>query len=80
VHGADGKAHPGAVNTPTYASTTSALDSTAALTDVVEVRKKGDLSIRYGTNPTIRGLEARLKARSPHSLSLPAWPRKPLLF
>ncbi len=60
VHGADAPVRSGAVNAPIYASTTFAFDCTADLLDVVEGRREGDLYTRYGTNPTIRKLEARL--------------------
>lgn len=60
VHGAGAAVRSGAVNTPIHASTTFAFESTAELLDVVEGRKPGDLYTRYGTNPNIRELEARL--------------------
>lgn len=60
VHGAGGAVRSGAVNAPICASTTFAFDCTADLLDVVEGRKTGDLYTRYGANPTIRSLEARL--------------------
>jgi cystathionine gamma-synthase len=60
VHGASAAVRSGAVNTPIYASTTFAFASNAELLDVVEGRREGDLYTRYGTNPTIRTLEAKL--------------------
>lgn len=60
VHGENAAVRSGAVNAPIYASTTFAFNCTADLLDVVEGRKAGDLYTRYGTNPTIRSLEARL--------------------
>jgi len=60
VHGASAAVRRGAVNAPIYVSTTFAFDSTAELLDVVEGRREGDLYTRYGTNPTIRALEAKL--------------------
>ena len=43
-----------------FTITTFAFDSTADLLDVVEGRKSGALYTRYGLNPTIQGLEAKL--------------------
>jgi cystathionine beta-lyase/cystathionine gamma-synthase len=50
----------GAPHTPIYNSTTFGFPSTAALLDVIEGRREGALYSRYGMNPTIRSLEAKL--------------------
>jgi cystathionine beta-lyase/cystathionine gamma-synthase len=52
----------GSPHTPLYSTTTFAFDSTADLLDVVEGRKPGNLYTRYGLNPTITSLEAKLAA------------------
>ncbi len=52
----------GAPHTPIYNTTTFGFPSTAALLDVVEGRREGALYTRYGMNPTIRSLEAKLAA------------------
>lgn len=60
VHGGETRDAQGAIHTPLYAHTTFAFDSTADLLDVVEGRRPGNLYTRYGLNPTIRALEAKL--------------------
>lgn len=50
----------GSPHTPIYNTTTFRFASTAALLDVVEGRKPGSLYTRYGLNPTIQALEAKL--------------------
>src|SRR5487761_2206039 len=50
-----GSPHP-----PLYDTTTFKFDSTQDLLDVIEGRKDGYLYTRFGTNPTIRNLEAKL--------------------
>ncbi|WP_297363178.1 PLP-dependent aspartate aminotransferase family protein [Acidiferrobacter sp.] len=60
VHGGELKDAHGAPHTPLYDTTTFAFDSTADLLDVVEGRKSGALYTRYGLNPTIQSLEAKL--------------------
>ena len=50
----------GSPHTPLYDTTTFRFDSTESLLDVVEGRKPGYLYTRYGTNPTIERLQARL--------------------
>src|SRR3990172_9499051 len=50
----------GAPHTPIYNSTTFGFPSTAALLDVIEGRREGALYSRYGLNPTIKSLEAKL--------------------
>lgn len=50
----------GSPHTPLYDTTTFKFGSTRDLLDVVEGRKDGYLYTRYGMNPTIRSLEAKL--------------------
>jgi len=50
----------GSPHTPIYNSTTFAFNNTADLLDVVEGRRPGNLYTRYGLNPTILSLEAKL--------------------
>lgn len=50
----------GSPRTPLYSTTTFGFDTTADLLDVVEGRKAGCLYTRYGGNPTINALEAKL--------------------
>ena len=52
----------GSPHTPLYDTTTFRFDSTEDLLDVIEGRKDGYLYTRYGMNPTIRSLEAKLAA------------------
>jgi cystathionine beta-lyase/cystathionine gamma-synthase len=52
----------GSPHTPVYTTTTFAFGSTAAILDVVEGRAPGSLYTRYGLNPTIQSLEAKLAA------------------
>ncbi len=60
VHEGEMKGTEGTPHTPIYNSTTFGFSSTADLLDVVEGRKEGNLYTRYGLNPTIRSLEAKL--------------------
>src|SRR5690606_33382921 len=60
VHAGERRDGQGAVHTPLYGSSTFAFASTAELLDVLEGRTEGNLYTRYGSNPTIRALEARL--------------------
>lgn len=60
IHGGDLKDGRGSPHMPLYDTTTFAFDSTADLLDVVEGRKAGGLYTRYGLNPTIQALEAKL--------------------
>ncbi|MCU0835827.1 MAG: aminotransferase class I/II-fold pyridoxal phosphate-dependent enzyme [Chromatiaceae bacterium] len=62
VHGGELKDAHGSPHTPIYTSTTFAFPSTAAILDVVEGRTSGALYTRYGLNPTILSLEAKLAA------------------
>ncbi|MDD5295750.1 MAG: aminotransferase class I/II-fold pyridoxal phosphate-dependent enzyme [Rhodocyclaceae bacterium] len=50
----------GSPHTPLYNTTTFKFRSTADLLDVVDGRKPGALYTRYGLNPTIQSLEAKL--------------------
>jgi len=50
----------GSPHTPVYTTTTFGFPSTAAILDVVEGRAAGGLYTRYGLNPTIQALEAKL--------------------
>ena len=52
----------GSPHTPIYTTTTFGFPSTAAILDVVEGRTPGSLYTRYGLNPTIQSLEAKLAA------------------
>lgn len=60
IHGSSRKDALGSPYTPIYNTTTFAFPSTAALLDVVEGRKAGNLYTRYGQNPTILSLEDTL--------------------
>ena len=50
----------GSPHTPLYQTTTFKFASTADLLDVVDGKKPGSLYTRYGLNPTIQSLEAKL--------------------
>ena len=52
----------GSPHTPIYNTTTFRFASTAEVLDVVDGRKAGSLYTRYGLNPTIFALEAKLAA------------------
>jgi cystathionine gamma-synthase len=60
VHAGDRRDPNGAIHPPIYPHSTFAFASTADLLDVVEGRKSGSLYTRYGLNPTISALEAKL--------------------
>jgi cystathionine beta-lyase/cystathionine gamma-synthase len=62
VHAGELRDPQGSPHTPIYTTTTFAFSNTAALLDVVEGRREGNLYTRYGLNPTIRSLEAKLAA------------------
>ncbi len=62
VHAGEISDAHGSPHTPIYTSTTFAFPSTAAILDVVEGRAVGSLYTRYGLNPTIQSLEAKLAA------------------
>lgn len=60
VHAGEMMDAQGAIHTPLYNHSTFGFPSTAALLDVVEGRKSGNLYTRYGLNPTLRSLEEKL--------------------
>lgn len=60
----------GSPHTPVYNTTTFAFESTKDLLDVVDGRKPGSLYTRYGMNPTIQSLEAKLAALEQSEKSL----------
>lgn len=60
VHGGEIDDAHGSPHTPIYNTTTFKFSSTADLLDVVDGRKPGSLYTRYGLNPTIHALEAKL--------------------
>lgn len=60
IHGGALKDSQGSPQLPLYDSSTFSFPSTRDLLDVVEGRKAGNLYTRYGLNPTIRDLEAKL--------------------
>lgn len=60
VHAGEHLDAQGGIHAPLYNHSTFAFASTEALLDVVEGRAEGNLYTRYGLNPTIRSLEARL--------------------
>ena len=62
VHAGEAADPHGSPHTPVYATSTFAFPSTAAILDVVEGRTAGSLYTRYGLNPTIQALEAKLAA------------------
>lgn len=62
VHAGEWPDDHGSPHTPIYATSTFAFPDTAALLDVVEGRCSGSLYTRYGLNPSLRALEAKLAA------------------
>ena len=74
VHAGDYRDPQGAIHPPIYPHSTFAFASTADLLDVVEGRKAGSLYTRYGLNPTICALEAKLAdlEGSEHALAFSA--------
>src|SRR3990167_8857963 len=60
IHGHSARDAHGSPHTPIYNTTTFKFPSTADLLDVVDGRKAGSLYTRYGLNPTIQALEAKL--------------------
>jgi cystathionine gamma-synthase len=60
VHAGEHRDPQGAIHPPLYTHSTFAFASTADLLDVVEGRTPGNLYTRYGLNPTIRAVEAKL--------------------
>ena len=62
VHAGDARDAEGALHAPLYNHTTFGFSSTADLLDVLEGRRVGNIYTRYGLNPTIRAVEAKLAA------------------
>ncbi len=60
VHAGEMMDAQGAIHTPLYNHTLFGFPNTAALLEVVEGRKPGNLYTRYGMNPTIRSAEEKL--------------------
>lgn len=60
IHGGEVRDQFGSPHTPLYDTTTFKFDSTSDLVDVIEGKKPGNLYTRYGMNPTITSLEAKL--------------------
>ncbi|SCZ58325.1 trans-sulfuration enzyme family protein [Thiohalomonas denitrificans] len=60
VHAGELDDAQGSPHTPLYTTTTFKFASTEAILDVVEGRAAGSLYTRYGLNPTIQSLEAKL--------------------
>lgn len=60
VHAGDRRDPHGAIHAPIYPHSTFAFASTADLLDVIEGRTPGPLYTRYGANPTVAALEAKL--------------------
>jgi cystathionine beta-lyase/cystathionine gamma-synthase len=60
VHAGEIKDAQGAPHTPIYSTSTFGFEKTADLLDVIEGRRDGNLYTRYGLNPTIKSLEAKL--------------------
>jgi len=60
VHAGETPDPHGALHTPLYNHSTFGFADTAAVLDVVEGRTEGALYTRYGLNPTIRSVEAKL--------------------
>ena len=60
VHAGDVRDPQGALHAPLYDHSTFAFARTQDVLDVVEGRRDGSLYTRYGMNPTIRAVEAKL--------------------
>ena len=60
VHAGEISDTVGSPHTPIFNTTTFGFESTADLLDVVEGRVEGSLYTRYGLNPSIRSVEAKL--------------------
>ncbi|MGV0633972.1 PLP-dependent aspartate aminotransferase family protein [Mycolicibacillus trivialis] len=60
VHAGDRRDPLGAIHAPIYNQSTFAFERTADLLDVIEGRRDGPLYTRYGANPTVAALEAKL--------------------
>ena len=62
IHAGDERDAQGAIHVPLYNHSTFGFASTSDVLDVVEGRRAGSLYTRYGLNPTIRAVEAKLAA------------------
>jgi cystathionine gamma-synthase len=62
IHAGDERDALGAIHPPLYNHSTFGFASTSDVLDVVEGRRTGSLYTRYGLNPTIRSVEAKLAA------------------
>ena len=62
VHSGEARDSQGGLHAPLYNHSTFAFPNTRALLDVAEGRVPGNLYTRYGSNPTVRALEAKLAA------------------
>lgn len=60
VHAGESLDVQGGMHIPLYNHSTFGFPNTAALLDVVEGRKEGNLYTRYGLNPTIRAVEKKI--------------------
>ena len=60
VHAGDVRDPQGALHAPLYNHSTFGFAQTRDVLDVVEGRRDGSLYTRYGMNPTIRAVEAKL--------------------
>lgn len=60
IHAGDALDAKGALTTPLYNHSTFGFADTASLLEVVEGRREGSLYTRYGQNPTIVSVEAKL--------------------
>lgn len=60
IHAGEFKDEHGSPHTPLYDTTTFKFQSTEDLLDVIDGRQDGYLYTRYGMNPTIKSLEAKL--------------------
>lgn len=60
IHAGEIKDEHGSPHTPLYDTTTFKFKSTEDLLDVIDGRQDGYLYTRYGMNPTIKSLEAKL--------------------
>jgi len=60
VHAGEGGDKEGSPHTPVYNTSTFGFKSTADLLEVVEGKREGNLYTRYGLNPTIKSVEAKL--------------------
>ncbi len=60
VHAGEKLDPQGGIHPPLYNHSTFGFSSTQAVLDVVEGRTQGNLYTRYGMNPTIRAVEAKL--------------------